>query len=72
LSGRALPAGHFLAEELPTETAQQLMAFFKVGAEGGAARPGLLQPSAHKAASARSRSPVAAGEFADEAHFEKF
>ena len=28
LSGLALPAGHFLAEELPQETAQQLMAFF--------------------------------------------
>lgn len=28
VNGLALPAGHFLAEELPQETAQQLMAFF--------------------------------------------
>ena len=28
LSGQALPAGHYLAEELPAETAQQLLAFF--------------------------------------------
>jgi methyl-accepting chemotaxis protein len=62
------------AEEMSgqAEQLQQLMAFFKVAAEGGAARPNLLQPSAHKAAPARSRGPVAAGEFADEAHFEKF
>ncbi len=28
VSGLAMPAGHFLAEELPTETAQQLLSFF--------------------------------------------
>lgn len=29
VSGLAMPAGHYLAEELPTETAQQLLTFFR-------------------------------------------
>jgi len=34
VSGRSLATGHYLAEEAPSETAQELISFFTAGAAG--------------------------------------